>query len=97
MNIDQCHHTCINTIGSYICDCNVGYMLDSDGLTCTGKSIRYLIPVHGTLICVDVDECTTNNGGCDQNCHNTVGSYYCTCNIGYLLDDDEHGCSGIYS
>ena len=51
-----------------------------------------------TFICwyipVDIDECATDNGGCDQNCHNTTGSYYCTCNIGYLLDDDKHGCNG---
>ena len=45
---------------------------------------------------IDIDECATNNGGCDQNCHNTAGSYYCTCNTGFLLDDDDHGCSGEY-
>ena len=50
MNIDQCHHTCINTVGSYICDCNVGYMLDSDGLTCIGKSARHLNTAHNKLI-----------------------------------------------
>lgn len=36
LNTHLCHHICINTIGSYICDCNVGYMLNSDGLTCSG-------------------------------------------------------------
>ena len=42
----------------------------------------------------DVDECATANGGCDQNCHNSIGSYNCSCNIGFLLDEDNHGCSG---
>ena len=43
----------------------------------------------------DINECNTNNGGCFHNCHNTIGSYYCTCNIGFLLDNDYHNCSGI--
>ena len=35
--------------------------------------------------CVDIDECSTSNGGCSQNCHNTAGSYFCTCGTGYQL------------
>lgn len=31
----------------------------------------------------DYNECGYNNGGCEQNCHNTVGSFYCSCNSGY--------------
>ena len=34
---DSCQHECINTVGSYICDCNVGYMLNPNGLYCTGE------------------------------------------------------------
>ena len=46
----------------------------------------------------DVFECGTNNGGCTQNCHNTEGSYYCSCDSGYTLDSDDHGCTGtLYS
>ena len=33
---DDCDHTCTNTVGSFICGCNSGYELDSDGLTCNG-------------------------------------------------------------
>ena len=40
----------------------------------------------------DVDECLINNGGCGQGCVNTIGSYYCTCIHGYLLDDNERTC-----
>ena len=42
----------------------------------------------------DVDECATDSGGCAQNCHNTVGSYYCSCDDGYTLNEDGHSCDG---
>ena len=31
-----CHHLCNNTDGSFHCYCNPGYILDSNGTTCTG-------------------------------------------------------------
>ena len=39
-------------------------------------------------LCTDIDECQTNNGGCDMNatCTNTVGSYTCACKPGYSGD-----------
>ncbi|KAK2186088.1 hypothetical protein NP493_204g12032 [Ridgeia piscesae] len=38
--------------------------------------------------CQDVNECLTNNGGCDVNadCLNTDGSYSCKCKYGYAGD-----------
>ena len=33
---NSCEHTCINTIGSYTCDCHFGYMLNEDGRSCRG-------------------------------------------------------------
>lgn len=38
--------------------------------------------LNGTA-CVDLDECATNNGGCDQLCVNTAGGYRCECRAGY--------------
>jgi len=41
----------------------------------------------GATICVDVDECATNNGGCDPLaiCNNTPGSHTCgNCPAGYM-------------
>ncbi|KAI6239571.1 Sushi, von Willebrand factor type A, EGF and pentraxin domain-containing protein 1 [Aphelenchoides fujianensis] len=35
--------------------------------------------------CVDVNECETNNGFCDHNCHNQQGGYSCSCNEGFGL------------
>ena len=35
---------------------------------------------------IDIDECLTNNGGCDTqaNCINSIGSYECKCKPGYI-------------
>ena len=41
----------------------------------------------------DVDECLTNNGGCEYNCTNTDGSFNCSCDAGYELDSDGFNCS----
>ena len=44
----------------------------------------------------DVDECARNNGGCQRDCQNTVGSYKCRCNTGFELAEDMKGCTGTY-
>ena len=42
-----------------------------------------------------MNECSTNNGGCSDNCTNTLGSYSCSCTVtGYTLSDDKHNCTG---
>ena len=42
----------------------------------------------------DIDECERGTDGCDHNCTNTDGSYYCTCMDGYILQSDNHTCTG---
>lgn len=41
------------------------------------------------MLCQDVDECVPemNNGGCQDICINTIGSYYCECYAGRTLVD----------
>ena len=44
---------------------------------------------------LDVDECAlADKGGCEHKCSNYEGGYYCTCNAGYRLMDDDKGCEG---
>ncbi|XP_078662108.1 uncharacterized protein LOC144906058 [Branchiostoma floridae x Branchiostoma belcheri] len=38
------------------------------------------------------DESATENGGCEQNCTNVLGSYNCSCRQGFVLMADGHGC-----
>ncbi|GIY99818.1 neurogenic locus notch 2 [Caerostris extrusa] len=45
--------------------------------------------------CLDVNECLDSNGGCDQRCINSPGSYNCLCNVGYELYT-KNGTSGFY-
>ena len=46
------------------------------------------------LMLTDINECTNNNGGCQQNCVNTAGSYHCSCPAGYRLHSDKRRCIG---
>lgn len=48
------------------------------------------------LTVIDIDECSTNNDGCAHNCTNTIGSYQCSCEDGYILNKDNHSCEGTY-
>ena len=44
---------------------------------------------------IDDNECLKNKGGCERFCHNTVGSFYCTCDTGYKIDTaDNKTCIG---
>ena len=45
-------------------------------------------------ILIDGDECTTGSHNCQHNCHNTLGSYFCSCQSGYDLNSDGRTCRG---
>ena len=40
----------------------------------------------------DTNECASNNGGCDDVCSNSDGSYTCSCSRGLVLSQDSHAC-----
>ena len=42
----------------------------------------------------DINECSENDGGCEQNCENSHGSFVCKCNSGYQLNLDKRNCDG---
>ncbi|XP_021025680.1 tolloid-like protein 1 [Mus caroli] len=40
----------------------------------------------------DKDECSKDNGGCQHECVNTMGSYTCQCRNGFVLHENKHDC-----
>ena len=42
---------------------------------------------------IDIDECSSVTHNCDQECHNTIGSFICSCYSGYDLMN-MHTCIG---
>nr|KAI8743010.1 mucin-4-like [Biomphalaria glabrata] len=64
-----CPQGCENTVGSYICSCNIGFRLNT----------------LNTSICDDINECEENIDDCSQTCVNAIGSYSCNCFNGYTL------------
>ncbi|PVD35905.1 hypothetical protein C0Q70_02874 [Pomacea canaliculata] len=88
-----CSQTCENFPGGYRCLCNRGFTLDNEG-NCKGTTnLRRSFGAFSVV--ADEDECalpTTNR--CQQQCINTIGSYFCHCNqSGYELDNDGFSCT----
>jgi alpha-tubulin suppressor-like RCC1 family protein len=76
--------TCIDSDGSYQCDCPDGY---------TGNG-------HGPAGCLDIDECSNGTHGCNlsagASCADHDGGYQCTCAGGYApTPTNPIGCVDI--
>jgi hypothetical protein len=61
----------------------------------SGAAICTCDAPYGGDNCQLVDECALGIDGCAHTCENTEGSYECSCDEGYRLDEDEHGCVDI--
>ena len=53
----------------------------------------YIIILYA--LSLDIDECAEGTDRCAQNCHNTIGSYTCSCNAGYRLNVNGYDCDGM--
>lgn len=87
----QCSESCFLSIltgGTQYCEDVYFY-----GRLCYCNVIGVPTPQNGTT-CTDFDECSVNNGGCEQTCSNNVGSFTCSCASGYLLSDNGLTCEG---
>lgn len=47
-----------------------------------------------TFVAADIDECAEGTDLCDHDCSNTNGSYTCSCQTGYIIDEDGYDCDG---
>ncbi|XP_030830249.1 uncharacterized protein LOC577184 isoform X4 [Strongylocentrotus purpuratus] len=79
-SVDGCDQLCINSVGSFSCDCNIGYDLQPDLKAC--QDINECD--RATDIC---DE--------NANCINNNGSYTCECNDGYVIQADNRTCTDV--
>ena len=61
MDTDGCDQGCINTLGSFQCDCDVGYELNEDGFTCDGnfkcRAVRHNIIYYVHDIVLSIGNC----------------------------------------
>uniref|UniRef100_A0A3Q3VKY1 EGF-like domain-containing protein n=1 Tax=Mola mola TaxID=94237 RepID=A0A3Q3VKY1_MOLML len=74
---------CTDHFGRVVCTCYPGYRYDRERHRNREKPY-----------CLDIDECADKNKTtCSQICINTLGSYRCECEKGYLLDKDGRTCS----
>ena len=101
MDNGGCEQICTDTFLSFNCSCRDGYVLNDDGFTCSGKyschSSHVIVNLIATesLSSADIDECSSQDHGCEHTCVNTDGSYVCICTIGYSLNADGRTCDGI--
>lgn len=84
---------CNNIVGSFSCSCQNGYRLDDDMSSCNGISMLafclYLLIFVFFINLADIDECLESTDNCDMNygnCSNTIGSFTCSCVIGFTGD-----------
>lgn len=80
------------------------------GLPAHFSHLVRLIPVHisetkkhhkwylslSFCVCVDIDECKLQNGGCSHTCSNSPGGHSCHCPPPLLLGTDNITCSSTY-
>ncbi|XP_067685154.1 fibulin-1-like isoform X2 [Haliotis asinina] len=77
-----CSQRCVNTPGSFRCECSEGYILDADGRTCRLKNTQ------------EGYNCGENNP-CEHQCDEDASGVMCSCFDGYQLNDDQTTCSDI--
>ncbi|XP_051993609.1 adhesion G protein-coupled receptor E5-like isoform X2 [Xyrauchen texanus] len=85
-NICGSHSKCINTNGSYHCNCNEGFQ--------TTASTPNFTATDGQ--CVDINECTQKTRCADHLvCVNHIGNYTCECPSGYRRLGGPSECEDI--
>jgi len=96
---------CVNTIGGHECQCILGYTENGGGCIGTWFFDKFINieniffkkkKIKNSINIIDINECSTNNGGCSANakCTNTDGSFSCECNTGY--SGDGFNCTGTF-
>ncbi|KAJ8714724.1 hypothetical protein PYW07_002949 [Mythimna separata] len=80
-SLQLCEQACAVRGERVWCSCHAGFRFHDDNYR--RKTQPY---------CVDVDECSSNNGGCEQRCVNDPGGYHCECSPPLILASDGRKC-----
>ena len=102
------HGECVNTPGSYICQCPAGFQTTATRTECRGVTYTHTRTRANTqtvkgymclqsicLLLPDLDECVANGRICNNGrCVNTEGSFHCVCNAGFEISQDGKNCQG---
>ncbi|KAM9318546.1 LOW QUALITY PROTEIN: latent-transforming growth factor beta-binding protein 4 [Pholidichthys leucotaenia] len=86
-DVDECatvgacepERVCVNTVGSFRCDCPPGYRTTGLGRQCRDVNE-----------CLVADHCFSRG-----ECVNTPGSYTCECSRGFMLSDNRTACLDV--
>ncbi|XP_060930400.1 fibulin-2-like [Limanda limanda] len=105
-----CHHRCVNTPGSFRCECFPGYVMQEDAFTCAQESVdeenrlkeddraaeepTSPLPSPPSHATVPVDPCE-GNSPCEQQCTPVGGRPQCSCSPGFSLRSDGRSCEDI--
>ncbi|XP_078694621.1 bone morphogenetic protein 1 homolog isoform X2 [Branchiostoma floridae x Branchiostoma belcheri] len=74
------------------------------GLISSGSQLRIILKSSPSLqhasfsasyTAIDIDECMSDNGGCQEACLNLDGGYACGCSYGYEIAPDGTSCVDI--
>ncbi|XP_071000993.1 fibulin-2-like, partial [Oncorhynchus clarkii lewisi] len=99
-----CHHRCINTPGSFRCDCYPGYVLQKDAVSCVPETVDEenklreddRTEVEATSTAPSTTPTSVNpcegNGLCMQQCSSVAGRPGCSCFPGFSLMADGQSC-----
>lgn len=98
-----CEQSCTEVKGGFKCSCMTGYIPDSkDPKKCILHCAEEKCPVvcdflvkdschcpdgyiRDDSLCRDINECSME--GCEHECHNTYGSFICSCREGFVPKD----------
>ncbi|XP_060625647.2 growth arrest-specific protein 6 isoform X1 [Anolis sagrei] len=89
-------HTCVHNLPN---QCSPSPCHGDGTVSCEDLKGAYLCQCkpgwHGDRCEKDINECSSQNGGCKHICYNKLGSYRCSCYNGYALKSDNKSCEDI--
>lgn len=104
-----CHHRCVNTPGSFRCECFPGYVLQEDAFTCaqeTSDEDNRLREDDGAVVeptssllppshpPIPLNPCE-GNSPCEQQCTPVGSRPQCSCFPGFFLRADGRSCEDV--